>query len=141
MHPLPLVALVIAGQALAQTVVVTQVPAAEDLYVLSRKVLPSGSGKAVEMNFREIEREPESSLVEISIDSGADPAAWVPMLQGMCGLMHARQHTSAVSEQVSVQPLRFRITFPNSPKIDDQPGLPRLVLSEKECAAISRPHE
>ena len=138
MHILPLFALVFAGHALAQAVVEPQVPAVEALYVLSVKPGPAGSGKTIDMNFREIKRELESSLVEVNIASGEDQAVWVLMLQGMCGLMHARQHTSAVSEQVSVQPLRFRLTFPTDPKIDDRPGLPRLVLTERECAVVSR---
>lgn len=135
----PLIAMVFAGHVLAQAAAEPQIPVAEKLYVLS--VNKNGSavnGKPTVMNFQEIKREAESSLVEVKLSSGDGQAAWQPMLQGMCGLMHARQHINAVSEQVSVQPLRFRLTFPSNPKIDDRPGLPRLVLTEKECAAINR---
>ena len=138
MHSIALLALAFAGHAFAQAVVQPQAVVAETLYVLSVKSGTVGSAKTVDMNLREIKREPESSLVEVTVAAGESRAAWVPMLQGMCGLMRARQHTSAVSEQISEQPLRFRLTFPPNPKIDDRPGLPRLVLTEKECAAISR---
>jgi hypothetical protein len=59
MKALPLFTLVVAGQALAQTVVEPQVPAAEELYVLSTKSVPAGGGKAIDINFREIKREPD----------------------------------------------------------------------------------
>jgi hypothetical protein len=135
---LVLPALFFTDLARAQAASEPQVAASEDLYVLSIKDKPAENGKTLDMVFREIKREPESSLVEIET-SGNDRSAWVPMLQGMCGLMHARLHQSAVSEQISVQPLRFMLTFPDNPQIDDRrAGPPRLVLTEKECSAIAR---
>ena len=128
----------IAGPAHPQAAGEPRAAASEELYVLSIKDKPAQNGKTLDMVFREIKREPESSLVEIEI-SGEDKSAWVPMLQGMCGLMQARLHKSAVSEQISVQPLRFLLTFPDNPKIDDRhPGPPRLVLTEKECSVVNR---
>jgi len=128
----------VAGPAHAQVPGDRQVPASDELYVLSIKDRPAENGRTLDMVLREIKREPESSLVEIET-SGDDRSAWAPMLQGMCGLMQARLHRSAVSEQVSVQPLRFLLTFPDDPKIDDRrAGPPRLVLTEKECSAIRR---
>jgi len=128
----------VAGPAHAQVSGDRQVPASDELYVLSIKDRPAENGRTLDMVLREIKREPESSLVEIET-SGDDRSAWAPMLQGMCGLMQARLHRSAVSEQVSVQPLRFLLTFPDDPKIDDRrAGPPRLVLTEKECSVIRR---
>jgi hypothetical protein len=136
---LALLVLFITGRAHAQAAGEPRVAAPEDLYVLSIKDRPAEHGKTLDMVFREIKREPDSSLVDIEI-SGEDKSAWVPMLQGMCGLMQARLHKSAISEQISVQPLRFLLTFPDNPKIDDRrAGPPRLVLTEKECSAIARP--
>ena len=135
---LVLVVLFVTGLAHAQATGGPQVAASDELYVLSIKDRPAQNGKTLDMVFHEIKREPESSLVEIEI-SGDDRSAWAPMLQGMCGLMHARLHQSAVSEQISVQPLRFLLTFPDNPKIDDRrPGPPRLVLTEKECSVVNR---
>ena len=126
------------GLAHAQATGEPRAAASDELYVLSVKDRPVENGKTLNMVFREIKREPESSLVEIEI-SGEDRSAWAPMLQGMCGLMQSRLHKSAISEQISVQPLRFLLTFPDNPKIDDRrPGPPRLVLTEKECSAIGR---
>src|SRR5436190_15466703 len=102
----------VAGPAHAQVPGDRQVPASDELYVLSIKDRPAENGRTLDMVLREIKREPESSLVEIET-SGDDRSAWAPMLQGMCGLMQARLHRSAVSEQVSVQPLRFLLTFPD----------------------------
>jgi len=128
----------VAGPARAQVPGEPQVTAADELYVLSIKDRPAENGQTLYMMFREIKREPQSSLVEIET-SGNDMSAWGPMLQGMCGLMQTRLHKSAVSEQVSVQPLRFLLTFPDNPKIDDRrAGPPRLVLTEKECSVIRR---
>jgi hypothetical protein len=99
---------------------------------------PAPNGKKLDVRLREIERKPESSLVEIDVAPSADAAAWGPILDGMCGLMQARGRSGAVSEQISVQPLRFRITFPDKPAIDDRPGPPKLVLGERECSTIRR---
>ena len=126
------------GCATAQPASGPQAAAPQDLYVLSVKNGQLPDGKAFDMRLREIERLPESSLVEVDLDAGEDPAAWVPMLRGLCGLMHARQQASAVGEQLSVHPLRFRLSFSGAGKVDDKPGPPRLVLGAKECATIER---
>lgn len=132
-----LCSLVPVGHAFAQGTGGPQAATSEGLYVLSVKKSPAENGKTLSVLFREIKREPESSVVEVEV-SGEDRLAWGPILQGMCGLIHARLHESAVAEQTSVQPLRFRLTFPNNPKIDDRPGPPRLVFTAKDCLALNR---
>lgn len=87
---------------------------------------------------REVQRDRESSILQVESTSRNDGKSSVFMLKGMCGLMRARGQKGAVSEQISVQPLQFRMTFPESPKIDDRPGPPRLVFTERECAAVWR---
>jgi hypothetical protein len=55
--------------------------------------------------------------------------------------MHARDHELAVAEQISEHPVEFRMTFPTSAKVEEPGGLPRMVLSESDCARIQERHE
>ena len=112
------------------------VEASDSLYFLSVKEESAGNGSALDMTIRELKREPDSSIVEIEYISGGNGPSYLLLVKGMCGLMRARQHTSAVSEQISERPIRFRMTFPKDAKINDSPGLPRLVLSEANCTAL-----
>jgi len=47
----------------------------------------------------------------------------------------------AVAEQISEHPVEFRMTFPTSAKVEEPGGLPRMVLSESDCARIQERHE
>ena len=133
-----LAVLLVAGSAFAQTPGQASAPSSGALYQWSVRDRPAPNGKKLDLRMREIERQPESSVVEIDLAPDADAATWGPILEGLCGLMQARGQPGAVSEQISVQPLRFRMTFPDKPAIDDRPGPPRLVLGERECSAIHR---
>jgi hypothetical protein len=47
----------------------------------------------------------------------------------------------AVAEQVSEQPIEFRMTFPESAAVEEGKGLPRMVLSETNCARFQERRE
>ena len=109
------------------------------LYVLSIKDQPAPNGKKVNLVLREISRDIDSSLVEIEVADDAGGFASVYMLVGMCGLMNDRNQKGAVAEQLSAKPLRFRVTFPSNPTIDNsRSGRPRLVFNQADCEAIKR---
>ena len=63
------------------------------------------------------------------------------LVRGLCGLMLAREHKLAVAEQVSEHPVQFRMTFPENAKVEEANGMPRMVLSEADCARIQGRHE
>ena len=108
------------------------------LYVLHEASGASASTARPAAVFREIKRDAESSLIQIDANADAKESSMLLMLEGFCGLMRERQHRSAVAEQTSERPTQFRVTFPESPKIEDRPGPPRLVFTDVECSAVRR---
>jgi len=112
----------------------------ESLYVLSARAAPAEDGKPLTMTVRETKRTPESSIVDVEFVSGGS-ASSLFMVRGLCGVMQARERKLAVAEQVSENPVEFRMTFPESAKVDATSGLPRMVLSEADCARVQARHE
>lgn len=108
------------------------------LYVLQEAVAASASTAGSGAVFREIRRDSGSSLIQFDVNAGAKESSMLFMLEGFCGLMRERQHRSAVAEQISMAPVQFRVTFPESPRIEDKPGPPRLVFTDVECNTIRR---
>lgn len=108
------------------------------LYVLSIKDQLAPNGKRVNLVFREVRREAESSVVEVEVADDAGGFASVYMLLGMCGLMNDRNQKGAVAEQLSEKPMRFGVTFPTHPTIDNRSGPPRLVFNETDCQTVKR---
>jgi len=112
----------------------------EPLYVLSVRAAPAEDGKPLTMTVRETKRTPEFSTVDVEYVAGGS-AASLFMVRGLCGVMQARGRKLAVAEQVSENPVRFLMTFPESAKVEAPSGLPRMVLSEADCARVQAPHE
>ena len=112
--------------------------APEGLYSVAIEAAPDGNGKVVSMTIREIERGAEFSIVDIEAasEAGRSSAAPLFLVRGLCGLMVARGQKLAVAEQVSEKPIEFRMTFPASAAVEEGKGLPRLVLSETNCARL-----
>lgn len=112
----------------------------ESLYVLSTQATAAEDGKLLTMTIRETKRAPDFSIVDIEYVSGGS-ASSLFLVRGLCGLMLAREQKLAVAEQVSERPVKFRMTFPKSAKVEDATGLPRMVLSESDCTRIWGRHE
>lgn len=109
------------------------------LYVLSSEGTTAEDGRPLTMTVREVERAPDFSIVDVELVAGGS-AAQLFLVRGLCGVMRAREHTVAVAEQVAERPVvEFRMTFPASAKVEDTKGLPRLVLSEADCARLQGP--
>jgi len=115
----------------------------EALYRMSAEAMPAGNGKSLSLTVQEVKREAEFSIVDVEATSetARSPAASLLLVRGLCGLMLARGQKFAVAEQVSEQPIEFRMTFPESAAVEERKGLPRLVLSEANCAGIQERRE
>ena len=122
--------------------VAADVPAGspESLYVLSAQATAAEDGKPLTMTVRETKRGPDFSIVDVEYVSGGG-ASSLFLVRGLCGLMLAREQKLAVAEQVSEHPVEFRMTFPTSAKVEDPKGLPRMVLSEADCARVQARRE
>jgi hypothetical protein len=107
----------------------------ESLYMLSAQTTAAEDGKPLTMTLRETKRTPDFSIVDVEFVSGGS-ASSLFLVRGLCGVMLARGQKFAVAEQVSEHPIEFRMTFPNSTKVEDAKGLPRMVLSESDCTRI-----
>ena len=114
--------------------------APESLYTLSVQSARSEDGTPLTMTIRETRRAPDFSIVDIEYVSGGSASSLL-LVRGLCGLMRARDHELAVAEQISEHPVEFRMTFPTSAKVEEPGGLPRMVLSESDCARIQERHE
>jgi hypothetical protein len=87
---------------------------------------------------RETTRTPEFSVVEAEIVWGDSQASLLYLVRGLCGVMRARGQKLAVSEQTLDRPVQYRLSFPNTPSIEDAKGPPRMVLSDSDCTRIHR---
>src|SRR5678815_2741498 len=114
--------------------------APESLYTLSVRAAKSEDGTPLTMTIRETRRAPDFSIVDVEYISGGSASSLL-LVRGLCGLMHAREQKLAVAEQISEHPVEFRMTFPTSAKVEEPGGLPRMVLSESDCARIQERHE
>ena len=115
----------------------------EALYSMSAQTMPGKNGELLSMTIREVKREAEFSIadIEATSEAGRSSAASLFLVRGLCGLMLARGHKLAVAEQVSEQPIEFKMTFPVSAAVDERRGLPRMVLSETTCAPFQERRE
>jgi len=112
--------------------------APDQLFSLSVQVERAEDGKALSMTIREAARTPEFSVVEASVISGESSASLLYLARGLCGVMQARKQKLAVSEQFSERPVQYRLTFPKTASIEDAKDLPRMALSESDCARIEQ---
>jgi hypothetical protein len=81
---------------------------------------------------------PEFSLVEASVVSGESKTQLLYLVRGLCGVMQARGQKLAVGEQISERPIQYRLSFPMTANVEEAKGLPRMVLSESDCARLKQ---
>jgi hypothetical protein len=112
--------------------------APEALFSLSVEVEHAADGKALNMTVRETTRTPDFSLVEVRVVSGESTTSLLYLARGLCGVMQARGQKLAVGEQISEHPVQYRLSFPKTARIEDTKGLPRMVLSEPDCARLQQ---
>jgi hypothetical protein len=112
--------------------------ASPELYQLGVKDIPVENGKTLEMTFRELERQGDSSTVEIDFVSGGSVSSSMFALRGMCGVSRARGEQYFRATQVSRKLPIFRMTFPKTvTEADLRPahGADK-VFTRDECALL-----
>ena len=122
------------------------VAAAQDpsLYQLTVEVddVRTRGGKQT-VTFKEIERTPTKSMVELSALAGGSVSGPMLIVRCICGLTRARGEQFFTSRPVSSNPFRMEVTFPKSgPSLADvsdpnyartvKPGEP-IVFSMAQC--------
>ena len=110
----------------------------QNLFSLSAHSEALGGEKALNVTMRETERSADSSVVEVDVISEGGPSAALFLVRGFCGLMLARGQQLAVAEQTSEHPIRFHVAFPEVTPEPEAHGLPRMMLTKSQCAALPK---
>ncbi|ELX10763.1 hypothetical protein Jab_2c28630 [Janthinobacterium sp. HH01] len=90
-----------------------------ELFHLAVADVPVESGKVLNIEFQEVVREAETSIVQVTRRSGGSVSSSMFILRGMCGLARARGKKNFVPEQVVGDTSRFTVTFPDTPPDPD----------------------
>ena len=132
--PLILSMLLASGCATSAPDAIAPPPAA--LFSLSVEDAPAENGKKLNMALRELSRDAESSLVEVTFISGGSVSSSMFILRGMCGLMRARGENYFVSERVSKSLSQYRITFPKVVGEQELRSPDKKPFSAAECSML-----
>src|SRR3990167_5291826 len=62
--------------------------------------------------FRELERQPAYSLVELAVTQGGSDSASLFALRGACAVLQAREALVVAIERISGRPALYRLSFP-----------------------------
>lgn len=86
----------------------------------------------------EIERQDDASTVEAVVPSGFVAAKSMFLLAGSCALLKHRHKQAFLIEQLSKEPLRFKVRFvEGSPSGDEtQPYKPGTPFSSQRCEQL-----
>lgn len=94
----------------------------ESLYRMEVSNYLDEKGKRQHATFRELERDEESSIVEITSKTGDVYASVIPLGKGVCGLMIVREKKFARTQVIDQDRKRIRVTFPANPNSASQVG-------------------
>ena len=73
---------------------------------------PVENGKVLDMEFHEVERNAESSTVQIVRRTGGSVSSSMFVLKGMCAIARSRGEQYFVAERAVANDERFTVTFP-----------------------------
>ena len=111
--------------------------AAQEPSLFQVSVEVESNGKPITVTFKETERTPTTSIVELSALAGGSVSGPMLIMKCMCGLTRARGEQFFTSKSISLNPVRMEVTFPKSgPALADvrelKPGEP-IVFSMAQC--------
>jgi hypothetical protein len=110
-----------------------------ELVQLSVRDVAVENGKSLEMTFKEIERTPEFSMVQITFVSGGSVSSSMFVIRGMCAVAKARGEQYFRASQASKDPWRYRMTFLTSAspaELRPANGADK-VFSRAECSMLN----
>jgi hypothetical protein len=106
------------------------------LYKVTVEDAPAKDGTPATFTFKEVERTPTKSVVELSTLVGGSVSGPMLIVKCMCGLTRARGEQFFASKPLSMNPIRFEVTFPKSgPPAGDVRNLKpsEIVFSVSQC--------
>ena len=111
-------------------------PSSSTLFQLSVSDATSENGKKLNMTFRELEREANWSLVEVTFTSGGSVASSMFILRGMCGVMRSRAEHYFTSTPIGNRASQYRMNFPRVASEQELRGQPKKVFAEANCSLL-----
>lgn len=113
-------------------------PAGPGLYTLSTPGIEVENGKLLDMRYKELVREHDWSIVEVTFKSGGSVSSSMFVLGASCGLLCARGDKFFRIVILSRQPARFGLDFPCHPDPLELAPVKRAdkVFSQHECALL-----
>jgi hypothetical protein len=113
-----------------------------ELYALEMNDALADDGRVVTRTFREVERRPTSSIVDLVTEAGSSVSSFTFVLRGMCGVARARGEQYFTGRTLSRSPIRMEITFQKSApdpasfgRLEPEPGKEK-VFSMAECDVL-----
>lgn len=88
--------------------------AAEPLVHLEAKGEAVENGKTLDMDFTEVERRPDASIVQVNLRSGGSVSSSLFVLRGMCALAKARGEPYFKSSRLPAPAGRYIVRFQQS---------------------------
>lgn len=111
---------------------------AGDLVSLSVEGQRVENGKILEMEFHEVERTPDASIVQVKFVSGGSVSSSLFVVRGECAVARARGERYFQSEELSTRPYTYRVTFPaKTPALDSRERRGKDgIFSLDDCAVL-----
>jgi hypothetical protein len=113
--------------------------ATSELYRLDIKETGGKKGRKLEMSFKEVERQAESSVVDITHVSGSGADSAVAILKGMCGLARARGQKYFQYSAEAPGSDRYLVSFPKTvaPSDVNPTEVRNKVISLADCELVN----
>jgi len=97
---------------------------------------PVAGGPRLSASFRELERQPAYSLVELAVTQGGGDAASLFALRGACAVLLAREAVVVAIERISGRPALYRLSFPKEAPAEQLNGPAKSAFTAQECARL-----
>lgn len=108
----------------------------EPLFSLSAENEPSDGGRTLTATFREIERMPDESVIQLDVQSEGGQSSLLFLARGFCGLLDARKQSIAVVEPLGEKPLKYRAHFLAHLSEAEKSTMGQIVFTTQSCAAL-----
>ena len=111
------------------------VSAAEMVHLVV-KGQPAENGKILNMEFREVERTADASIVEVTFISGGSVSSSMFVLKGQCAVARARGKNYFKSQELTDRPNAYRMTFPTQAAGDLETRLKSGIWAASDCKSL-----
>ncbi|MDR0672169.1 MAG: hypothetical protein LBF93_00610 [Zoogloeaceae bacterium] len=108
----------------------------EELVYLTVKDQRVENGKILDMEFREIERTVDASIVRVIFVSGGSVSSSMFVLRGHCAVTRARGENYFLSQEIMNHPNTYRVTFPATAASDPQVRRESGIWAISDCKSL-----